>query len=178
MVDKNMEIVVKEVEGDVSEDKYYNVLKGRRTAAEQCVWGMKKVDSLYKEIDGLAENEVSGYYKEKLPELIDSLKSMFSLNLQVIDIDLDPFEDDTNLIKQVEDDLVEMFGKKTVAALLRNSVKSITEDKLHNVIRSRTTAAEDCEWVMTTIDSLESLEDNEEEDGNTNFAKRFARSKK
>ncbi|MDO6739577.1 hypothetical protein [Wenyingzhuangia sp. 2_MG-2023] len=49
-----------------------------------------------------------------------------------------------------------MFCKKTVAALLRYSGKSITEDKLHNVIMSRKTAAEDCELVMTTIDLLNS----------------------
>ena len=52
MVDNNMEVIDKKVEGDISEDKFFNVLKGRKMAAEDCVWALKKIDELENELNG------------------------------------------------------------------------------------------------------------------------------
>ena len=59
---------------------------------------------------------------------------MFELNLEVIDIELDDGED------------------------------GITDDKLHNVIKSRKVGAEDSEWALMKIDELETELNSKEED--------------
>lgn len=58
MVDRNMELVDKEITGDLSEDKNHAVLKGRKMAAEDCVWAMKKIDELEQELRGEDPNEI------------------------------------------------------------------------------------------------------------------------
>ena len=148
--------MIKVVEGAITEDKFFNVLKGRRLAAEENIWGMKEIDSMYKERENLKEDESSSYYKENLPELIENLKTLFRLNLEVIDIDLDTHYDDFAVISSCKEDLSEMFGPQIVSAILKNANRNmtVTEDKLHNVVKSRKTAAQDSKWAMRKIDEL------------------------
>lgn len=180
MVQRNFEIMVKPVDSVITEDKFFNILKGRKMAAEQSIWGMKKVDSSYKELDNLSEGELSSYYRENLPELIENLKEMFELNIEVVDIEIDKYEGDYDILKSVKTDISEMLGKEITDTILRNANKdnSITEDKLHNVIKSRKVAAEDCEWALIKIEELESeLNTKEEEVIKKSWAKRAAQSK-
>jgi predicted acetyltransferase len=58
MVDRNMEVVDKETDEDMSSDKFYNVLKGRRQAAEDITWCLKKIDLLEKELSGEEVEEI------------------------------------------------------------------------------------------------------------------------
>lgn len=166
MVERNFEIMIKPVDSVITEDKFYNILKGRRMAAEQSIWGAKKVDSCYKELDNLQESELSSYYREILPQLIENLKAMFQLNLEVIDIELDHNEGDYENLKSVKGEISEMLGKEITDAILRNANKdmTVTEDKLHNVIKSRKVAAEDSEWALEMIDQLESESNQKEEE--------------
>lgn len=180
MVERNFEVMIKPVDSVISEDKYHNVVKGRRMAAEQSIWGMKKVDACYKELENLQADELSSYYRENLPYLIDSLKDMCELNLEVIDIELNPHEDDFNRLLQVEDQLKEMFGEDTTKDIIRaGKYISVKEDKLHNVIKSRELAAKDYDWGLTKIDELESeLTCKEEETVKVSWAKRAAEQNK
>ena len=125
MVDRNYEIMVKPIENDIAVDKYYNIVKGRKAATEQSIKGLKKIDSCYKELDNLTENEFSSYYRKNIKILIQNLKDTYFLNLAIIDIKLDPNE--------------------------------ITEDKMYNVVKSREMAYEDCDWIMTKIQELETV---------------------
>ena len=47
MVALNFEIMTEPIASDISKEKYYNIVKGRRAAAEQSIKGMKKVDIFY-----------------------------------------------------------------------------------------------------------------------------------
>lgn len=80
-VDKNMDIINREVESSIGEEKYLNVLKGRRLAVSYCLSTLNKIDEL-------APNEDS-YRRQMLPVLIERLKEMVDINLTVIDIDID-----------------------------------------------------------------------------------------
>lgn len=145
VVDKDLDIMTMEVENDIDSDKYYNILKGRRMAANDAVAISKKIDLLHKELDGIDENEVSGYYREIIPTLITSLKEMYDLNFEVLNLNND----------------------------------FVSEEKLYNVIRSRKEASDDCDWIMTKIEELESeLNTKEEEVNKKSWAKRAANSNK
>ena len=176
MVALNYEVMTKEVDNVISEDKYHNIVKGRRQAAEQSIWGMKEVDRTYKELNNLSENELSSYYKEELPELIEHLKTMCDLNLEVIDIELNPHEDDYNELVSVEKELNEMLGPDVTKAVMRAGKNiSVTEDRLHNVIKSRQMAAIDFDWGISKIDELETELNSKEEVGQKkSWAKRTA----
>ena len=52
MVDKNLDLIDKDIDGDISDDKNHAVLKGRKMAAEDSVWAMKKIDELQRELNG------------------------------------------------------------------------------------------------------------------------------
>ncbi len=52
MVDRNMDVIDQDTEGDLTSDKFFNVLKGRKQAAEDCVWAMKRIGDLEKELSG------------------------------------------------------------------------------------------------------------------------------
>ena len=83
-VTKNMNIINKEVESGIGEEKYINVLKGRRLAVGYCLTTLDKIAKL--NADGLA------YKNETLPILIERLKEMVDITLGVIDIEI---EDDS-----------------------------------------------------------------------------------
>ncbi|SED10647.1 hypothetical protein SAMN04489761_4294 [Tenacibaculum sp. MAR_2009_124] len=176
MVALNYEVMTKEVDNVISEDKYHNIVKGRRQAAEQSIWGMKEVDRCYKEMDNLSEDELSSYYKKELPELIERLKTMCDFNLEVIDIELNPHEDDYNELLSVEKELKEMVGPDVTKAVMRAGKNiSVTEDRLHNVIKSRQMAAIDFDWGISKIDELETELHSKEEAGQIkSWAKRTA----
>ena len=136
VVDKDLEIMTMEVENDIDSDKYYNILKGRRMAANDAVSISKKIDSLLKDTEGI-QGGVSSHYRDIIPKLIISLKQMYELNFEVLNLNND----------------------------------FVSEEKLHNVIRSRKEAAEDCDWVMEKIDELETeLNTKVEEDSNKSWA--------
>ncbi len=175
MVLKNFEIITKEVDSVITEDKYYNVLKGRRTAAEESVIGMRKVDSIYKEIENLSEEEDSSYYTEMLPQLIENLKRMYLLNLEVIDIDLDINDGDSEMLESISDELKDIFGSEQAKTIIKhaNRDNTVSEDKLHNVVKSRKTAYEDCDWALSKIDELSDTSTAKEEKKKS-WAKRSA----
>jgi hypothetical protein len=122
-VNKNFEVISKEVESDLNSDRYVNVLKGKRLAAEYSLSRMREIDKLEQDLKSGQE----GYYKKKLPTLIENLKKMFDINLKVVDLDIDDEYDDDKL----------------------------TEDKYVNVLKARDTARVDNTWVLKLIDDLE-----------------------
>ena len=163
MVARNYEIMVKPIENYISVDKYHNIVKGRRMATDQSIKGLKKIDSCYKELDNIPENELSSYYRENLEILIENLKATYLLNLDIIDIELDPNEEEKHELFNVSGELKEMFGDKITNNILKAvSNGEITEDKVHNVIKGSEMAYEDCDWIMTKIEELESELNTEE----------------
>lgn len=58
MVNKNLDIIDQDTDDDISSDKFYNVLKGRKQAAEDCTWAMRKIDELEKELSGEQIDEI------------------------------------------------------------------------------------------------------------------------
>lgn len=160
-VSKNLEIVCKEVERDLSSDKYFNVLKGRRMAAESAILGMTDIDSIEQE---LKVNTEDSYFNHMLPVLIDHLKTMFELNLDVVDIDVDEDDIEENLRDTIKPDLLEMFGKDITNKILKKvgPSDSLSEDKYANVVKARQKAVEDNQWVLSKIDELEAKLNNEE----------------
>ena len=151
MVELNFKIMIEPIASDISKEKYHNIVKGRRYAAEQSIKGMKKVDGCYKELDNLKDEELSSYYRENLPILIENLKLLFQLNLEVIDIEIDIEEGEW-----------------------------ISEEKLHNLVKSRDMGSDDSDWALTKIDELET-ELNTKEDTvvvKQSFAKRAANKNK
>jgi len=58
MVNKNLDIIDKDTDDDISSDKFYNVLKGRKQAAEDCTWAMRKICELERELNGEEKEEV------------------------------------------------------------------------------------------------------------------------
>ncbi len=120
---------------------------------------------------------MSSYYRENLPELIINLKIMCDLNLEVIDIELNPHEDDYNELLNAENELVEIIGKDLTKQVLRSGKQiSVTEDKLHNVIKSREQAAKDYDWGLTKITELQTELSKKEDDKSVkqSWAKRAA----
>lgn len=154
-VDKNIDILSKPVEADLSSDKYVNVLKGRRLAAEYSIKGIKKIDKL--EQDLKITKELS-YFKEKLPVLIDSLKKAFDLNLLVVDIDIDEEDFGDNLRAQIGDEIKEIFGPELSNKILKKlDTDGLSEDKFHNVLKARDASSTDNEWLLKMIDDLENI---------------------
>lgn len=85
-VNKNMDIINREVESSIGEEKYLNVLKGRRLAVTYCLLTLNKIDDL--------TIEENSYRREMLPALIERLKDMVDINMKVIDIEIDEEPDD------------------------------------------------------------------------------------
>ena len=95
-VDKNMDVIDKEVESSIGEEKYINVLKGRRLAVSYCLSTLNKIDDL------LPEEE--SYRKKTLPLLIERIKKMVDINLKVIDIEIDEETDEEGNSKTLSED--------------------------------------------------------------------------
>lgn len=119
-VNKNMDIINREVESQLGEDKFLNVLKGRRMAVEEVLHTITRVDQLQK----------GTYRKDTLPILIERIKEMYDLNLDVTDMDIEE--------GSVED-----------------GARPLTEDKYHSVLKARRVAGDDAEWALKKIDELE-----------------------
>lgn len=153
-VKKNMEIINREVERDLTSDKYFNVLKGRRMAAEYTLSTLHHIDKLEQD---LKINKEESYFKEQLPFLIEHLKEMFEINLKVIDLDIDDEEFEDDLKDIIGDDITEIFGKDIAKRIFKKIAPSdkLSEDKFHNVLKARDTARIDNEWVLKIIDDLE-----------------------
>ena len=95
MVHKNMDLINATILGDITEEKYYNVLRGRKMAVENTIWGVKEVVELETVLD---ENIESNYYKETLPDLIEKIKGMVDENMKIVDTDIDDsITEDKNL---------------------------------------------------------------------------------
>jgi hypothetical protein len=179
MVALNFEIMVKPVDSFITPDKYYNVVKGRRVATEQSIKGLKKIDACYKELDNIPEGDFSSYYKETLPTLIEKLKEAYELNLEVIDIELEPNESDKNELYGVQEELQQIFGDKLANKILKIVSGGISEEKYPNVVKSREMAYEDCDWMLTTVEELESESNQKEEEvTKRSWAKRAAAANK
>jgi len=58
MVEKNMEIIDQDTDDDISSDKFHAVLRGRKQAAEDCIWCAKHIDQLEKELSGEEAEEI------------------------------------------------------------------------------------------------------------------------
>jgi len=58
MVNKNLDIIDQDTDDDISSDKFYNVLKGRKQAAEDCTWAMRKIDELERELNGEEKEDI------------------------------------------------------------------------------------------------------------------------
>ena len=131
-VDLNMEIVCKEVESSIGEEKYLNVLKGRKLAVSYCLSTLNKIDLL----TPIEES----YRRKTLPTLIEKLKKMVDINLKVIDLEID---------EEVDEE---------------ENYKTLTEDKLHLILKARDTAGVDTESVLRIINDLEKELNNEGEE--------------
>ncbi len=57
LVEQCCEIIDKEYDEEIKDDKLYNVLKSKREAAEMSVWAAKEVDRLTNEENGIAPKE-------------------------------------------------------------------------------------------------------------------------
>lgn len=154
-VEKNMTVLNRPVEADLSSDKFVNVLKGRKLAAEYSIKGMNEIDKLEQQT-GIAKDK--SYFKENLPILIDRLKEMFDLNLLVVDIDIDEEDFDDNLKEQIGDQIEEIFGMDIAKRIFKKlGTNGLSEDKFYNVIKARDMAAEDNQWLLKKIDELEAI---------------------
>ena len=160
-VKKNLDIVNKPVERDLSSDKFFNVLKGRRMAAELAINSMNAIDKIEQELN--IESDES-YFNQNLPILIEHLKEMFDINLGVVDIDVDEEDLDDNLRDTIKPDLEQMFGKDITKRILKKlgPGDGLSEDKYANVIKAREKAVEDNQWVLKIIDELEAKLNNED----------------
>lgn len=56
-VNNNRKVITQNVEGDLSEDKYVNVLKARRMAAEDTIFFLKEIDRLEDELENKEPTE-------------------------------------------------------------------------------------------------------------------------
>lgn len=56
-VDKTLAIIDKDIDDDLSDDKYLNVLKARRQASEDAIWTLKRIDELENEMNGVEGEE-------------------------------------------------------------------------------------------------------------------------
>ncbi|QRE03505.1 hypothetical protein [Flavobacterium psychrophilum] len=55
-VTKTLEVVDKDIDDELSDDKYLNVLKARRQASEDVMWYLKRIDELENELNGTEES--------------------------------------------------------------------------------------------------------------------------
>lgn len=85
MISKNMDLIDAPIVGDITEEKYFNVLKGRKIAAEDSIWAMIQIDQLEQAVK---MDVKTSCYKTMMPMLISKIKGMFDQNLDIIDTDI------------------------------------------------------------------------------------------
>jgi S-adenosylmethionine:tRNA-ribosyltransferase-isomerase (queuine synthetase) len=56
-VTNNRKVITQDVTGELGEDKYVNVLKSRRMAADDTIHFLKEIDRLQNEINGVSVDE-------------------------------------------------------------------------------------------------------------------------
>lgn len=56
-VEKTLDIIDKDIDDELSDDKYLNVLKARRQASEDAVWALKRIDELENELNGVSNDD-------------------------------------------------------------------------------------------------------------------------
>jgi hypothetical protein len=56
-VDTISEIIDKDIEDDITDDKLFNVLKSKRQASEDVIWTLKRIDDLEKELNEVEEEK-------------------------------------------------------------------------------------------------------------------------
>ena len=74
-VQNNRKVITQDVTGDLSEDKYVNVLKSRRMAADDTIHFLKEIDRLENEL-----NEVQVIEKEKAKTMTNPSKQFSKKN--------------------------------------------------------------------------------------------------
>lgn len=126
MVENNLEIVGRNIDPLLSDNKIKSALESRRIAAEDVIWACKEVDRMEFELQDIDENEQDQYleqsfYRRIIPRLIKELKGMVDNNLGVV-------------------------GKE---------ITGLTDDKLKQALSSRKIAAEDAVWASKNVDILE-----------------------
>lgn len=150
MIFNNLEIVSKNINPSLQDDKMKNALASRRIAVEDAIWAAKEVDGFERELSGIDTHDFDtskSYFVSIIPFIIKELKGMVENNLEIIDKEIDA-------------------GK-------------ITDDKLKNALASRKLAAEDVVWAAKEVDRLEHVmngttEEKSIDKGNTNWTKRIA----
>jgi len=54
-VNQTLDIIDREIDADLTGDKYVNVLKARRQASEDVIWTLKRIQELEDELNGVEE---------------------------------------------------------------------------------------------------------------------------
>lgn len=107
-VSKNMEVINREVETGIGEDKLVRVLQGRRLAV---IHSIKTLDKIVE----ISDND-KAYKKEILPTLILKIKEMVDINLKVIDIDIDENADPDDYKVLTEDKYINVVKARDMAS--------------------------------------------------------------
>ena len=126
MVENNLEIVGRNIDPLLSDNKIKSALESRRISAEDVIWACKEVDRMEFELSGTEEDQQNefleeSYYRRIIPRLIKELKGMVENNLGIV-------------------------GKEIIG---------LTDDKLKQALSSRKIAAEDSVWASKQVDTLE-----------------------
>lgn len=58
-IDQTLEVIDKEIDEKITDDKYINILKARKQAAEDVIWFMKRIGELKKELLGIVDEDES-----------------------------------------------------------------------------------------------------------------------
>jgi hypothetical protein len=70
-VEKTLDVIDKDIDNELSDDKYLNVLKARRQASEDVIWTLKRIDELENELNGVDEDEESETKPTKTNRLLN-----------------------------------------------------------------------------------------------------------
>ena len=54
-VNQTLDVIDREIDEDLSGDKYVNVLKAKRQASEDVIWTLKRIDELENEVNGVED---------------------------------------------------------------------------------------------------------------------------
>lgn len=129
MVENNLEIVGRNINPELPDNKLKNALESRRESGEDVIWACKEVDRMEFEYQGIDEDEQddyleTSYFRRIIPRLIKELKGMIENNLKVVG-------------KAIKTD--------------------IGDDKMKASLSSRRLGAEDAVWASKQVDELERI---------------------